>query len=55
MLAFVGDVEQGRLLGGSSAASVSLDGRFVPALLPLRPLRETLDAIALDGNIGRPG
>jgi hypothetical protein len=53
MLAFVGDAGQDRLLGGREV-SVSLDGRFTPALL-LRPWQETLDALDLDGNIGRPG
>ncbi len=52
-LAFVGDAEQDRLLGGR-AALISLDGRFTPALL-LRPLRKTLDVHALDVNIERSG
>ena len=50
--AFVGDLENGRLLGGM-VASVSLDGRLREALA-LRPWRETQVVLALDGNIPRP-
>lgn len=48
MLACVGDVEQDRLLGGRGSAS--LDRLFTRALL-LRPVRETLDVLALDVSV----
>jgi hypothetical protein len=43
--ALVGDVEQGRLLGGKEA--VWSDDRFAPAMLLLRPARERLSVLVL--------
>jgi hypothetical protein len=51
--AFVGDVKQGRLLGGKGAP-VWLDNSFKPAVLLLRPFRAPA-VLVLKDIIERPG